>query len=135
MTTTNLNQLAKFALNQLLSGIELSEVYESLSIFERLGDTEEQRFLKELETHSMKLGMVLGGEKLHRMSQLEVFANNASSDLEVLYGHYGVRLVDFEQSVTLPLDDIPDTIVNERLPVAVIGLLAKVYFLAKKEGV
>lgn len=132
MTTTNLNQLAKFALNQLLSGIELSEVYESLSIYERLGDTEEQRFLKELETHSMKLGMVLGGEKLRRMSQLEVFANNASSDLVAYNGHYGVRLEDFEQSVTFPLNDIPDTIRNERLPVAVVGLLAKVYFLAKE---
>lgn len=131
MTTTNINQLAKFALNQLLSGIELSEVYENLDIYDRLGDIEEHHFLKELENQSMKLGMLLNCEHLRPMTQFEVFANNASSDLVAYHGHYGVRLEDFEQSVTFPLNDIPDTIRNERLPVAVVGLLAKVYFLAK----
>lgn len=131
MTTTNLTQLAKFALNQLLSGIELSEVYENLSIYNRLGDTEEHHFLAELETQSMELGMVLNCEHLRPMTQFEVFANNASSDLVAYHGHYGVRLEDFEQSVTFPLSDIPDTIRNQRLPVAVVGLLAKVYFTAR----
>ena len=130
-TATNLTQLAQFALNQLLSGIELSEVYENLSIYERLGDVEEHHFLANLETQSMKLGMVLNCEHLRPMTQLEVFVNNASSELVAYHSKYGVRLEDFEQSVTLPLDDIPDTIRNERLPVIVVGLLAKVYFLAK----
>ncbi|NLW06131.1 MAG: hypothetical protein GX029_13060 [Pseudomonadaceae bacterium] len=131
MTTTNLTQLAQFALNQLLSGVELSEAYENLSIYERLGDVEEHHFLAELETQSMKLGMVIGGETLRPMTKFEVFANNASSDLVAYHSNHGVRLEDFEQSVTFSLDDIPETIINERLPVAVIGLLAKVYFLAK----
>ena len=131
MTKTNLTQLAKYALNQLLSGIELSEVYENLSIYDRLGDTEEHHFLKELENQSMKLGMVLNCEHLRPMTKFEVFANNASSELVAYSGHYGVRLEDFEKSVTFPLDDIPETIINERLPVAVVGLLAKVYFSAK----
>lgn len=134
MTKTNLTQLAKFALNQLINGIELSEVYENLDIYDRLGDVEEHHFLAELENQSMKLGMVLGGEHLRAMTKFEVFANNASSDLVAYHGNYGVRLVDFEKSVTFPLDDIPETIINERLPVAVVGLLAKVYFLAR-EGV
>lgn len=131
MTSTNLTQLANFALNQLLAGIELAEVYENLDIYDRLGDVEEHHFLAELEKQSMKLGLVLGGESLRPMTQFEVFANNASSDLVAYHSNHGVRLEDFEQSVTFSLDDIPETIINERLPVAVIGLLAKVYFLAK----
>lgn len=130
-STFTLDQLAMFALNQLLSGIELSEVYENLSIYDRLGDAEEHHFLAELENQSMKLGMVLEGDHLRPMTQLEVFANSASNELEAYHGHYGVRLVDFEQSVTFAINEVPEIIVNERLPVAVVGLLAKVYFLAK----
>ena len=73
MTKTNLTQLAKFALNQLINGIELSEVYENLDIYDRLGDVEEHHFLAELENQSMKLGMVLGGEHLRAMTKFEVF--------------------------------------------------------------
>jgi len=133
-STFTLDQLATFALNQLLSGTCLDEVCDNLSIFERLDDQAESRFFGLVEEKAKAFGMVLGGDYLRPMTDLEGFFYSAKAPLTAYASSGRLALESDQRQVSFELDKAPDVIAMQRIPVTAIGLIALVYFQAK-EGV
>ena len=133
-STFTLEQLATFALNQLLSGTGIDEVCENLAIFDRLDDQEESHFFGLVEEKAKAFGMVLGGESLRPMTGLENFIYRAKAPLTAYASRGRLTLEAGQRQVSLDLDKVPEVIATQRIPVSLMGLMALVYFQAK-EGV
>lgn len=132
--TSTLDQLATFALNQLLSGTCLDEVCDNLSIFERLDDQAESRFFGLVEEKAKAFGMVLGGDYLRPMTDLEAFIHNAKTPLTAHASRGHLTLGSGWLQISVALDRVPEVIATQCIPVTTMGLIALVYFQAK-EGV
>lgn len=131
-STFTLEQLATFALNQLMAGTCLDEVCENLAIFERLDDQEESQFRELLGDKLAKLYMVLDDDHLRPMTCLESLAHNTKTPLEA-YTSQGYLIVQSDLTcVRLALGMVPEVIATQRIPVSLMGLMALVYFQAKE---
>lgn len=131
-STFTLNQLATFALNQLLSGIQLDEACDNLSIFEYLDEQEEGQFFGLIEEKAKATGMVLGGEYLRPMTKLEDFIYRAQAPLTAYASRGLLTLESGQRQVSFDLDKAPEVIATQRIPVTAMGLIALVYFQAKE---
>lgn len=127
-TTLDLNRLATGAINQLLEGILLDEVYESLSIYERLNDHQELQFLALLEEKAQVFGLVLDGDALRQATRLESFAYNAKEPLTAHVQDSELILTSGLMQMAIALDKVPEVITTQRIPVEVMGLIGLVYF-------
>lgn len=130
-TTFTLNQLATFAFNQLLSGIQLDEVCDNLSVFEYLDDQEESHFFGLVEEKAKATGMVLGGQYLRPMTELEDFIHRAKAPLTAYTRRGLLTLESGQRQVSFDLDEVPRVIATQRITVTAMGLIALVYFQAK----
>ena len=130
-TTFTLNQLATFALNQLLSGTCLDEACDNLSIFERLDDQAESQFFGLVEEKAKAFGMVLNGEHLRPMTNLEDFIYNAKDPLTAYTRRGLLTLESGQRQVSFDLGSVPEVITTQRITATAIGLIALVYFQAK----
>lgn len=131
-STFTLDQLATFALNQLLSGTCLDEACDNLSIFERLDDQEESQFFGLIEEKAKATGMVLGGEYLRPMTKLEDFIYRAQAPLTAYASRGLLTLESGHRQVSFDLDKAPEVIATQRIPVTAMGLIALIYFQAKE---
>ncbi|MDY0206058.1 MAG: hypothetical protein RBR82_05460 [Pseudomonas sp.] len=130
-STFTLEQLAIFALNQLLSGIQLDEACDNLSIFERLDDQEESKFFGLIEEKAKATGMVLSGEYLRPMTELEDFIYRAQAPLTA-YTRRGLLILESGQrQISFDLDEAPRVITTQRITATAMGLIALVYFQTK----
>lgn len=127
-TTLDLNRLATGAINQLLEGILLDEVYENLSIYERLNDHQELQFLALLEEKAQVFGLVLDEDALRQATRLESFAYNAKEPLTAHVQDSELILTSGLMQMAIALDKVPEVITTQRIPVEVMGLIALVYF-------
>lgn len=127
-TTLDLNRLATGAINQLLDGILLDEVYENLSIYERLNDHQELQFLALLEEKAQVFGLVLNGDTLRQATRLESFAYNAKEPLAAHIERNELILTSGLMQMAIALDKVPEVITTQRIPVEVMGLIGLVYF-------
>lgn len=131
-TTFTLDQLAAFALNQLLSGTCLDEACDNLSIFEYLDGQEESQFFGLIEEKAKAFGMVLGGDYLRPMTNLEDFIYNAKDPLTA-YTRRGLLILESGQrQISFDLDEAPEVITTQRITATAMGLIALVYFQAKE---
>ena len=130
-TTFTLNQLATFALNQLLSGIPLDEACDNLSIFEYLDEQEESQFFGLVEEKAKANGMVLSGEYLRPMTELEDFIYRAKAPLAAYTRRGLLTLESGQRQVSFELDKVPEVITTQRITATAMGLIAAVYFQAK----
>ena len=126
-----LDQLATFALNQLLSGIQFDEACDNLSIFDRLDDQEESKFFGLIEEKAKAFGMVLGGDYLRPMTNLEDFIYNAKDPLTAYTRRGLLTLESGQRQVSFDLGSVPEVITTQRITATAIGLIALVYFQAK----
>ena len=127
-TTPDLNRLATGAINQLLDGILLDEVYENLSIYECLNDHQELQFLALLEEKAQVFGLVLSGDNLRQATKLETFTYNAKDPLTAHIERNELILTSGLMQMAVSLDKVPEVITTQRIPVEVMGLIALVYF-------
>lgn len=131
-STFTLDQLATFALNQLLSGIQLDEACDNLSIFEYLDEQEESQFFGLIEEKAKAFGMVLGGDYLRPMTELEGFIYNAKAPLTAYASRGLLTLESGQRQVSFELDKVPEVITTQRITVTAMGLIAAVYFQVKE---
>lgn len=131
-STFALNQLATFALNQLLSGTCLDEACDNLSVFERLDDQEESQFFGLVEEKAKAFGMVLGGEYLRPMTKLEYFIYRAKAPLTAYTRRGLLTLESGQRQVSFDLDEVPRVIATQRITATAMGLIALLYFQAKE---
>ena len=131
-STFTLDQLATFALNQLLSGTCLDEACHNLSIFERLDDQEESQFFGLIEEKAKAFGMVLGGDYLRPMTELEVFVYRAKAPLTAYTRRGLLTLESGQRQVSFDLDEVPKVIASQHITVTAMGLIAAVYFQVKE---
>lgn len=131
-STFTLDQLATFALNQLLSGACLDEACDNLSVFERLDEQEESQFFGLIEEKAKATGMVLSGEYLRPMTELEDFIYNAKAPLTAYASGDLLTLESGQRQVSFELDKTPEVITTQRIPVTAMGLIAAVYFQVKE---
>lgn len=132
--TSTLDQLATFALNQLLNGTCLEEACDNLSIFERLDDQEESQFFALIKEKALASHMVLDGDYLRSMTTLETFIHNAKAPLAAHASRGHLTLGSGCLQISIALDRVPEVIATQCIPVTTMGLIALVYFQAK-EGV
>lgn len=130
-STFTLDQLATFALNQLLSGIQFDEACDNLSIFEYLDDQEESKFFGLIEEKAKAFGMVLNGEHLRPMTELEDFIYRAMAPLTAYTRRGLLTLESGQRQVSFELDKVPEVITTQRITVTAMGLIALVYFQAR----
>lgn len=126
------DQLATFALNQLLSGTCLDEACDNLSIFERLDDQEESQFFGLIEEKAKASGMVLGGDYLRPMTELEDFIYRAQAPLTAYTMRGLLTLESGQRQVSFDLGSVPEVITTQRITVTAMGLIALAYFKAKE---
>ena len=131
-TTFTLNQLATFALNQLLSGIQLDEACDNLSIFEYLDEQEESQFFGLIEEKAKAFGMVLSGDYLRPMTELEDFIYRAKAPLTAYTRRGLLTLESGQRQVSFDLGSVPEVITTQRITATAMGLIALVYFQAKE---
>ena len=131
-STFTLDQLAIFALNQLLSGIQLGEACDNLSIFDRLDDQEESQFFGLIEEKAKATGMVLSGEYLRPMTELEDFIYRAKAPLTAYTRRGLLTLESGQRQVSFDLGSVPEVITTQRITATAMGLIALVYFQAKE---
>ena len=131
-STFTLDQLAIFALNQLLSGIQLGEACDNLSIFDRLDDQEESQFFGLIEEKAKATGMVLSGEYLRPMTELEDFIYRAMAPLTAYTRRGLLTLESGQRQVSFDLGSVPEVITTQRITATAMGLIALVYFQAKE---
>lgn len=127
-TTPDLNRLATGAINQLLDGILLDEVYEDLSIYDDLNGHQELQFLALLEEKAQVFGLVLNGDTLRQATRLESFTYNVKEPLTAHIESDKLILVSGKLQMGFDLDKVPEVITTQRIPVEVMGLIALVYF-------
>lgn len=131
-STFTLDQLATFALNQLLSGIQFDEACDNLSIFEYLDDQEESKFFGLIEEKAKAFGMVLNGEHLRPMTELEDFIYRAKAPLTAYTRRGLLTLEGGQRQVSFDLGSVPEVITTQRITATAMGLIALVYFQAKE---
>ena len=129
-STFTLNQLATFALNQLLSGTCLDEACDNLSIFEYLDDQEESKFFGLFEEKAKAIGMVLGRDYLRPMTELEDFIYRAQAPLTAYTRRGLLTLESGQRQISFDLDEAPEVITTQRITATAMGLIALVYFQA-----
>ena len=129
--TFTLDQLGTLALNHLLSGIQLDEACDNLSIFERLDDQEESKFFGLIEEKAKAFGMVLGGDYLRPMTNRADFTYNAKDPLTAYTRRGLLTLESGQRQVSFDLGSVPEVITTQRITATAIGLIALVYFQAK----
>ena len=134
MNSTNftLDQLARFAVNQLVSGTCLDEVCENFSIFERLDNQAKSQFFGLVEEKTLALYMVLDDDYLRPMTDFEMFIHNAKAQLLAYEGSEHLILESGSLHRSIALDRVPEIIVAQRIPLTAVGLIALVYFQAKE---
>ena len=130
-STFTLDQLATFALNQLLSGIQFDEACDNLSIFEYLDEQEESQFFGLVEEKAKAFGMVLSGEYLRPMTELEDFIFRAKAPLTAYTRRGLLTLESGQRQVSFDLGSVPEVITTQRITATAMGLIALVYFQAK----
>ena len=133
-STFTLDQLAIFALNQLLSGTCLDEACHNLSIFERLDDQEESKFFGLIEEKAKATGMVLSGEYLRPMTELEDFIYNAKDPLTAYTRRGLLTLESGQRQISFDLDEVPKVIASQHITVTAMGLIAAVYFQVNEDA-
>ncbi|HKM36612.1 MAG TPA: hypothetical protein VJY83_03115 [Thiopseudomonas sp.] len=131
-STFTLDQLATFALNQLLSGIQLDEACDNLSVFEYLDEQEESKFFGLIEKKAKATGMVLSGEYLRPMTELEDFIYRAKAPLTAYTRRGLLTLESGQRQVSFDLGSVPEVITTQRITATAMGLIALVYFQAKE---
>lgn len=131
-STFTLDQLATFALNQLLSGTCLDEACDNLSIFERLDEQEESKFFGLVEEKAKAFGMVLSGEYLRPTTELEDFIHNAKAPLTAYTRRGLLTLESGQRQVSFDLGSVPEVITTQRITATAMGLIALVYFQTKE---
>ena len=126
---TPLSELARYAFNQLMNGTDIAEVYDNLSIYERIDGAE----LIELETMLNKKadnqGLAIDGEHLRPRTALEAFLNaNAERLTATVEAGLQVTLEADGMVMLIHLSDIPALIIEQQVPAKALSLLAFVYF-------
>lgn len=130
-TTFTLDQFAIFALNQLLSGTCLDEACDNLSIFEYLDEQEESQFFGLIEEKAKATGMVLSGEYLRPMTELEDFIYRAKAPLTAYTRRGLLTLESGQRQISFDLGSVPEVITTQRITATAMGLIALVYFQTK----
>ena len=129
--TFSVKKLARYAFNQLLSGIELSEVYDNLNIFERLNnDEDDSKFELQLNALAAKHGYLIKFDYLQPMTKLEAFFNQSASNVTATFeGDLQVTLACNGSAIKFSLNEVPKLIKSVEMPAATAGMLSKLYFV------
>lgn len=127
--TLSVKKLARYAFNQLLDGVSVSEAHYNLNTNERLNDEELFNFELRLNKLAVKNGYTIKHDQLQSMGKLEAFLNQSASNVSAtLKGGLQVTLACNGSAIQFSLNEVPKLIKSVEMPALTAGMLSKLYF-------